>query len=231
MVWLSPYPSDCGCRHTELLSSFTIGQQATTYALIDLYSREEYVEPLLNEVQGQHFNDFKTSGDGLPLLDSFLKESARVSAFESSKSNKGRDVSKISETQPAGVRRQALIPFTFSDGLRISTGDWVCVPHRSMMRDSQNFPNPLNFNGFRFVDSCPGGPDNATKPSKLTDTSEEWLVWGSGRILWYVLSVVHSIFCERLILTRKLTSNLEQPRKVLRDRGLEAYHRSYAPEI
>lgn len=63
-----------------------IEQQATTYALTDLYSREEYIEPLRNEVEGHIFDEFKASADGLPLLDSFLKESARVSAFESSES-------------------------------------------------------------------------------------------------------------------------------------------------
>lgn len=98
-------------------------------------------------------------------------------------------MSNAPNTYIAGVRRQALTPFTFSDGLRISMGDWVCVPHRSMMRDSQYFQDPMDFDGFRFIKSCPGGRQNSLKPSKLTDASEEWLVWGSGRILWYVLHV------------------------------------------
>ena len=80
----------------------------------------------------------------------------------------------------AGVRRQALTPFAFSDGLTVAAGDWVCVPHRSMMRDSQYFENPLEFNGFRFI----GNVSKSMKPARLTDASESWLVWGSGRILW-----------------------------------------------
>lgn len=136
-------------------------------------------------------------------------------------------MSKVPKTYLAGVRRQALIPFTFSDGLQISIGDWVCVPHRSMMRDSRSFQNPLDFDGFHFLKSCPGRPENALKPSKLTDASEEWLVLGAGRILWYVLK-----FGEWYILRRDhLTSHLEQPGKVLCDLGPEADHRSHASEI
>jgi cytochrome P450 len=57
---------------------------AVTFALLDLYSRPEYVAPLREEVLGAtlaEFNDPKK----LPFLDSFLSESARLSAFESSK--------------------------------------------------------------------------------------------------------------------------------------------------
>ncbi|MCJ1394808.1 hypothetical protein MMC18_007688 [Xylographa bjoerkii] len=136
---------------------------ATTYALADLYSHQECIKPLRDEIQGPAFHDFQNSADGLPLLDSFLKESARLSAFEST-----------------GVRRQALSPFTFSDGLHIPKGDWVCVPHRSMMRDSQNFENPLEFDAFRALGSQAPG---ATKTAKLTEASDRWLVWGAGRIL------------------------------------------------
>jgi cytochrome P450 len=59
--------------------------QATTYALLDLYSHPEYIEPLREEVEGPSFAEFARDSQGLPLLDSFLKESARLSAFESSK--------------------------------------------------------------------------------------------------------------------------------------------------
>ena len=70
-------------------------QQATTNALTGLYSRDEYVEPLRSEVQGHMFDGFKATAVGLPLLDSFLKESARVSAFESSESPHLHAISKV----------------------------------------------------------------------------------------------------------------------------------------
>ena len=60
--------------------------QAATYAIIDLYARPDCITPLREEADGQTLLDFRKSAEGLPLLDSFLKESARLSAFESSES-------------------------------------------------------------------------------------------------------------------------------------------------
>ena len=174
----------------EKLDRLTWGSQATTYTLVDLYSHEEYIEPLRNEVQGSLYDDFKKTADGLPLLDSFIRESARLSAFESSKSFQIHLPLKYPNTLPAGVRRQALTPFSFSDGFRVSVGDWICVPHRPMMRDSQYYENPLEFNAFRFINNTSTSSTDAVKPSKLTDASEDWLVWGAGRILWYVLHLI-----------------------------------------
>jgi len=163
---------------------------ATTYAIHDLYSRPHYLAPLRTELLSSAYSEFISTAQGLPFLDSFLKESARLSAFEST-----------------GVRRHALEDFTFSDGLHISQGDWVCIPHRSMMRDSSYFHSALTFNAFRFL---PGGEpgtsvnssfnnhaddvgetsppnkhwqDPCSKGANLTDSSDNWLVWGAGRIL------------------------------------------------
>lgn len=56
---------------------------AVTYGLLDLYSRPEYISPLRAEVSRAQPADFNEPSK-LPLLDSFLSESARLSAFESS---------------------------------------------------------------------------------------------------------------------------------------------------
>jgi cytochrome P450 len=58
---------------------------AVTYALIDLYTHPEYIDLLRREVTGAKLMDFHDA-KALPLLDSFMSESARLSAFESSKS-------------------------------------------------------------------------------------------------------------------------------------------------
>ena len=94
------------------------------------------------------------------------------------------------------TRRQALQPFTFSDGTKLEVGDWACTPVRAMMQNADHYPEPLQFNGFRFAD-----PqllhDDATNlpnfeflqpegPSKLTDPSSSWHVFGTGRLVWYV---------------------------------------------
>lgn len=55
------------------------------YAIIDLYTRPEYIAPLREEVEGLQFDHFRKASQGLPRVDSFLKESARLNPFESSK--------------------------------------------------------------------------------------------------------------------------------------------------
>jgi hypothetical protein len=55
------------------------------YALIDLYTRPEYIAPLREEVEGSQFDHFRVSSQGLPRVDSFIKESARLNLFDSSK--------------------------------------------------------------------------------------------------------------------------------------------------
>ncbi|KAF2121685.1 cytochrome P450 [Lophiotrema nucula] len=148
---------------------------ASTNALIDLYSHPEYIQPLRAEVESTQYDAFKRSSEGLPELDSFLKESARLSAFEST-----------------GIRRQALDDFRFSDGLLIPKGSWVCVPHRAMMRDEKHFPHARHFDGRRFLKPEDKG---------LSHHSDSWLVWGAGRIVcpgrFYatvVLKLVISLF-------------------------------------
>lgn len=108
--------------------------------------------------------------DGLPLLDSFLKESARFTSVDA-----------------VTCRRKALTSFKFSDGLSIAQGDWVCIPQQAMMHDPLHFRDPLKFDGFRFVQER-GGEDivaHSSKASLFTDTSLDWLVWGLGKTVWY----------------------------------------------
>lgn len=56
-----------------------------TFAIHDLCLHPEYVEPLRAECEAQ-YDDFERTGTGLPLLDSFIKESARLTPVESRKS-------------------------------------------------------------------------------------------------------------------------------------------------
>jgi cytochrome P450 len=164
-----------GSLHTLAISS--------TYALVDLYSRPEYVESLREELLTSELDMFKSTSEGLPVMDSFLKESARLSAFEST-----------------GIRRQALENFTFSDGLKIPKGSWVCVPHRAMMRDEQYFSHAQHFDGYRFLKK------NATKEeeeaARLSTRSDAWMVWGAGRITcpgrFYAVVVLKLVLAELL---------------------------------
>lgn len=52
-----------------------------TFAIHDLCLHPEYVEPLRKELQ-ESYEEFEHTGKGLPLLDSFIKESARLTPVE-----------------------------------------------------------------------------------------------------------------------------------------------------
>ncbi|OTA76492.1 hypothetical protein M434DRAFT_38836 [Hypoxylon sp. CO27-5] len=141
-----------------------------TFAIQDLCLHPGYVGPLRRELANE-YTSFTQTGRGLPLLDSFIKESARLTPVESQ-----------------STRRAAIQPFTFSNGTRLEVGDWACTPVRDIMQDSQFYPEPHQFNGFRFVD-----PELASraediqplqpKPSKLTDADNTFHVWGTGRMV------------------------------------------------
>lgn len=92
------------------------------------------------------------------------------------------------------TRRQALQPFTFSDGTRLDTGDWACTPSGAMARNPEDYPDPLRFNGFRFVDPkllleydaayYDQNHPQASCPSKFTDAGGSWQMLGTGRMMW-----------------------------------------------
>jgi hypothetical protein len=54
------------------------------YVIQDLCLHPEYIEPIRRELETS-YADFERTGQGLPLLDSFMKESARLTPVESSK--------------------------------------------------------------------------------------------------------------------------------------------------
>ena len=63
------------------------------YALHDLCLHPEYVAPLREELEAQ-YGDFEKTGQGLHLLDSFIKESARLTPVEFSKSPGSPDIAE-----------------------------------------------------------------------------------------------------------------------------------------
>lgn len=57
--------------------------QTIVYVIHDLCLHPEYIEPLRRELEAS-YDEFQRTGQGLPLLDSFIKESARLTPVESS---------------------------------------------------------------------------------------------------------------------------------------------------
>ena len=59
--------------------------QTTVYALYDLSTYVEYVKPLREELAAVSRNDIALKIESMPLLDSFVKESARFSTSDASR--------------------------------------------------------------------------------------------------------------------------------------------------
>ncbi|KAK3174526.1 hypothetical protein OEA41_001772 [Lepraria neglecta] len=137
-------------------------KQAIVYALYDLCKYPKYIEALREEMTLR----FKENETGDPfermfLLDSFLKESARFSPSDS-----------------ISLRRKAIGPYTFTDGLSLKVGDVACIPMRAIMSDERNYPNVMVSDGYRFEDSKRGSV------AKLTDVEAKFPIWGYGRRAW-----------------------------------------------
>ncbi|KAH8688014.1 cytochrome P450 [Tricladium varicosporioides] len=163
-----------------------------TFAIHDLCIYPEYVQPLREELLTQ-YGEFERTGTGLPLVDSFLKESARLTPVES-----------------MSTRRSALQPFVLSDGTKLSPGDWACTPVRAIMQSAKYYPKPLKFYGFRFADGAIISDSTASNlnfrqpaASKLSDINQAWHVWGTGRMACpgrYYASAVMKVIIGQIIL-------------------------------
>ncbi|RYP38346.1 hypothetical protein DL767_002586 [Monosporascus sp. MG133] len=165
------------------------------FAVHDLCLHPEYIAPLRIELE-RDYSQFERTAQGLNLLDSFIKESARLTPVEA-----------------MSTRRSALQPFEFSDGTKLNVGDWACTPVRSIMQSAKYYPDPLSFNGFRFADPSDVSqclPKQAAlpglfqpKPSKLTDVDNIWHVWGTGRMACpgrYYASAVMKLILAQIIM-------------------------------
>ena len=152
--------------------------QTVSFALVDLCTYREYTSSLREElVEG--WDDFAREAKGLPLLDSFLKESTRLNGTEagtSPLSYHAHASSVLTDIPVVSGRRKALEPFTFTDGPRVPAGSWIYIPTGSINRDPKFFQDPLHFDGFRFA--------KGDKPTSFTDTTGNWRLWGTGHVVW-----------------------------------------------
>ncbi|OTA95818.1 hypothetical protein M434DRAFT_20050 [Hypoxylon sp. CO27-5] len=147
------------------------------FAILDVCNHAEYAQPLRDEIRNTGWQAFDRSGGKLfPLMDSFIKESARLKPVEL-----------------VSIRRKALKPFSFADGTTVQPGQWVCAPLASMNLDPNNHARPDEFHGFRFVHASdltqslsktrPHGfqVPEGQRPSEFIDLSGIPL-WGTGKL-------------------------------------------------
>ncbi|RYP79128.1 hypothetical protein DL771_000106 [Monosporascus sp. 5C6A] len=180
--------------------SVHIASTTACAAVFDLCDRSEYVDILRQEIEQTGWEAFdKSGGQIFPLMDSFMKESARLNPIES-----------------VSTRRKVLKPFRFSDGTTVQPGQWVCSAPKGMNRIPATWAEADKFYGFRFVkpevleqakqnikglsSGLSSSPSNDSfeipkggKPSAYTDLSD-WQQWGTGKASctgrWYASAAI-----------------------------------------
>jgi hypothetical protein len=77
-------------------------------------------------------------------------------------------------------------PFTFSNGVTIPAGTLVSAPSGTIHKDGEFYPNPEEFDGFRFVKLRELNVDAMARHQAFS-TSPDHLTFGYGRHTWCVL--------------------------------------------
>ena len=82
------------------------------------------------------------------------------------------------------VSRLALRPFTFSNGVTVPAGTLVSIPASTTHTDERIYPNPDEFDGFRFSKLRESEGDTTVSRHQTVSTSAEHLAFGIGRHTW-----------------------------------------------
>ncbi|KAI0248473.1 cytochrome P450 [Lactifluus subvellereus] len=137
-----------------------------TQVLYRLLANPEYIEPLRQEIEAAVAEEGWTNVgmDKMHKIDSFLRETQRL------------DTLGI-----VTMQRLALRPFTFSNGLTIPAGTLVGVPVGTIHTDGEIYPNPEEFDGFRFSKLREMEGDTMLTSHRAVSTSPEQLAFGFGR--------------------------------------------------
>jgi cytochrome P450 len=143
----------------------SVHQPALTLVSIleDLHAQPEVVRLIREEVFAVTDNKgVPMHVDKSPLLDSFIKESAR-----------------LHPTDSITARRKAIKPFEFSDGTILEKNDIVCISLEALMQDSKHYSQSRSFDAYRHMKSS-----SMTSQSRFSDPSPEFPLWGLGRHVW-----------------------------------------------
>ena len=81
------------------------------------------------------------------------------------------------------MARLALRPFTFSNGVTVPAGTLICVPSGFIHKDGEIYPNPEEFDGFRFSNLRERDGGDVARHQAYS-TSADHLIFGYGRHAW-----------------------------------------------
>lgn len=88
------------------------------------------------------------------------------------------------------VTRLVMKDITLSDGSFIPKGHLVGWPSRATHMDERVYPNPYEFQGFRFADLREEEGESTKHQSVALGV--EWTTWGGGKHAWYVSCLLFS---------------------------------------
>jgi len=138
-----------------------------TLVLYRLLANSEYIEPLREEVDAVIREEGWTKAgiDKMHKMDSFLRESQRLDSLTI-----------------LGSMRLTLRPLTLSNGMTIPAGVLVAIPTSATHRDEITYPNPDEFDGFRFA-KVKGMQREANIKRSQRPTNTCLLDWGGTHVL------------------------------------------------
>lgn len=85
------------------------------------------------------------------------------------------------------MTRKAKTNFQFSDGTSIPAGTFVSAAAMAVHHDGQLYPDPDEFNPWRFVDQ-----DIEESRRQLVTTNIDYIPFGHGKHAWYCRSAFFS---------------------------------------
>ncbi|KAG6901453.1 hypothetical protein C0995_011749 [Termitomyces sp. Mi166 len=180
--------------HLMIVNFGAVYTIATSFAqaLYHLAAHPEYVHPLREEIERVTASEgwTKSSMGELRKLDSFLKESQRMSGLST-----------------LACYRRVRKPFVFSNGTCIPTGMTIAVASWSTHMDNSIYPNAATFDAFRYVD----------EDSQMVTPSPNFLAFGIGRHMcpgrFFTVVILKAMMSHVLMnYDVKLESNVERPK-------------------
>ncbi|PQE02871.1 cytochrome P450 protein [Rutstroemia sp. NJR-2017a BBW] len=158
----------------QVTSSIPSDIYVLVFVIYNLCLHPEYIPPLTTELENMLSLPQSAHYKNTPLLESFLRESARMNPLDS-----------------VSIQRKVMQPFTLSNGTHIPIGNTICVPQAALMHSPNLYTSPSTFNGYRFV--LPEDRD-ATEPKiKYTDVNAAFPFWGASRKAWLSWKMVRII--------------------------------------
>ncbi|KAL8993146.1 MAG: hypothetical protein Q9169_006567 [Polycauliona sp. 2 TL-2023] len=137
------------------------------FSIFRLCQFPEHTKPLIDEVETMSKLPTSEHYKSLPLLESFLRETARYDPLDS-----------------LSVQRKVLKDFTFADGSHVPAGNVICVPQQAVMRDAKYYDRPNEFLPFRFAKESGTGGQSDDAIQKFTDLKPHFYLWGATAKPW-----------------------------------------------